>query len=128
MTQLTDASGVALALPRPPRRIVSLIPSITETLCHLGLADALVGVTAYCVEPREVVRGKTRIGGEKDPGGYARPLEWVAALKFLGGQGVGVESVHLALEGFVLRQGEIARAAQRGGCLRADAGRVKFRR
>ncbi|HTO14031.1 MAG TPA: cobalamin-binding protein, partial [Candidatus Binatia bacterium] len=47
--------------------IVSLIPSITETLCALGLADALVGVTAYCVEPRAVVRGKTRIGGEKDP-------------------------------------------------------------
>jgi ABC-type Fe3+-hydroxamate transport system substrate-binding protein len=63
----TDASGTALALPRPPRRIVSLIPSITETLCHLGLADALVGVTAYCVEPADVVRGKTRIGGEKDP-------------------------------------------------------------
>jgi len=63
----TDASGTALALPRPPRRIVSLIPSVTETLCHLGLAEALVGVTAYCVEPRDVVRGKTRIGGEKDP-------------------------------------------------------------
>ncbi|HEU4370415.1 MAG TPA: cobalamin-binding protein [Methylomirabilota bacterium] len=63
----TDASGTALTLPRPPRRIVSLIPSVTETLCHLGLAEALVGVTAYCVEPREVVRSKTRIGGEKDP-------------------------------------------------------------
>jgi ABC-type Fe3+-hydroxamate transport system substrate-binding protein len=67
VTALTDASGTALALPRPPRRIISLIPSITETLCHLGLADALVGVTVYCVEPREVVRGKTRIGGEKNP-------------------------------------------------------------
>ena len=46
---------------------MSLIPSITETLCHLGLADALVGVTVYCVEPRAVVRDKRRIGGEKDP-------------------------------------------------------------
>ena len=64
---MKDASGFALALPRPPRRIVSLIPSITETLCHLGLADALVGITVYCVEPRALVRGKTRIGGEKDP-------------------------------------------------------------
>jgi len=36
-------------------------------LCALGLADALVGVTVYCVEPRDVVRGKTRVGGEKDP-------------------------------------------------------------
>jgi ABC-type Fe3+-hydroxamate transport system substrate-binding protein len=67
VSPLRDASGTALALAAPPRRIVSLIPSVTETLCHLGLADALVGVTAYCVEPREVVRGKTRIGGEKDP-------------------------------------------------------------
>ena len=64
---LKDASGFVLSLSGPPRRIVSLIPSITETLCALGLADALVGVTAYCVAPREVVRGKTRIGGEKDP-------------------------------------------------------------
>lgn len=62
-----DASGVALALPGPPRRIVSLIPSTTELLCALGLADALVGVTVYCVEPRDVVRGKTRVGGEKNP-------------------------------------------------------------
>jgi ABC-type Fe3+-hydroxamate transport system substrate-binding protein len=64
---LVDASGVALELAAAPRRIVSLIPSTTELLCALGLADALVGVTVYCVEPRDVVRGKTRVGGEKDP-------------------------------------------------------------
>ena len=67
MAARVDASGVALPLPASPRRIVSLVPSITETLCALGLADALVAVTVYCVEPREVVRGKTRIGGEKNP-------------------------------------------------------------
>jgi ABC-type Fe3+-hydroxamate transport system substrate-binding protein len=64
---LVDASGVALPPGPPARRIVSLIPSTTETLCGLGLAEALVGVTAYCVEPRAVVRTKTRVGGEKDP-------------------------------------------------------------
>ena len=48
-------------------RIVSLIPSTTELLCELGLADALVGITAYCREPAHLLRGKTRIGGEKDP-------------------------------------------------------------
>jgi ABC-type Fe3+-hydroxamate transport system substrate-binding protein len=64
---LTDASGFTLDPAEPPRRIVSLIPSITETLCALGLANALVGITVYCVAPREVVRGKTRIGGEKNP-------------------------------------------------------------
>lgn len=51
----------------PARRIVSLVPSTTELLCALGLADAVVGVTVYCIEPRDVVRTKTRVGGEKDP-------------------------------------------------------------
>lgn len=64
---LTDATGAVRETGRPPRRIVSLIPSTTETLCTLGLADALVGVTVYCREPADVVRGKTKIGGEKDP-------------------------------------------------------------
>jgi ABC-type Fe3+-hydroxamate transport system substrate-binding protein len=67
MAARVDASGVAVELARPPRRIVSLVPSITETLCGLGLADALVGITVYCVEPRDVVSTKTRIGGEKNP-------------------------------------------------------------
>jgi ABC-type Fe3+-hydroxamate transport system substrate-binding protein len=67
MVARVDSSGVAVELERPPRRIVSLVPSLTETLCALGLADALVGITVYCVEPREVVAGKTRIGGEKNP-------------------------------------------------------------
>ena len=64
---MVDASGVELRLARPPRRIVSLLPSVTETLCALGLADALVGVTAYCVEPRALVRDTSRVGGTKDP-------------------------------------------------------------
>jgi ABC-type Fe3+-hydroxamate transport system substrate-binding protein len=50
-----------------PPRIVSLIPSTTELLCDLGLADALVGITVYCREPAALLRGKTRVGGEKDP-------------------------------------------------------------
>ena len=62
-----DASGQALTLSVPPRRIVSLIPSTTELLCDLGLADALVGVTVYCSEPRDIVRTRTKVGGEKDP-------------------------------------------------------------
>ena len=67
MPALVDATGASLPTDQPRRRIVSLIPSTTETLCALGLADALVGVTAYCREPAAVTRTKTRIGGEKDP-------------------------------------------------------------
>ena len=62
-----DASGVAVALRAPPRRIVSLIPSITETLFALGLGDAVIGCTVYCTQPPEGVAAKTRIGGEKNP-------------------------------------------------------------
>jgi ABC-type Fe3+-hydroxamate transport system substrate-binding protein len=67
MPRLLDATGVGLLTAEPRRRIVSLIPSTTETLCALGLADAIVGITAYCREPAAVTRTKTRIGGEKDP-------------------------------------------------------------
>jgi ABC-type Fe3+-hydroxamate transport system substrate-binding protein len=67
MAARVDASGVTVTLARPPRRIVSLVPSITETLCALGLAEALAAVTVYCVEPRAIVGDKTRIGGEKNP-------------------------------------------------------------
>jgi iron complex transport system substrate-binding protein len=37
----------------PPRKIVSLAPSVTETLFALGLGDRLVGVTTYCDYPAE---------------------------------------------------------------------------
>ncbi len=48
-------------------RIVSLCPSITESLVALGLADRLVGVTRYCLHPREVTERIRKVGGTKDP-------------------------------------------------------------
>lgn len=62
-----DASGVALTLPAPPRRIVSLIPSITEILFALGRGEAVAGCTIHCTQPPEGVATKTRVGGEKNP-------------------------------------------------------------
>jgi iron complex transport system substrate-binding protein len=44
---VTDASGVVFTAPVPPKRIVSLIPSVTETLFALGLGESLVGVTTF---------------------------------------------------------------------------------
>ncbi|HZP38741.1 MAG TPA: cobalamin-binding protein [Methylomirabilota bacterium] len=49
------------------RRIVSLIPSITEILFAIGAGDRVVGCTIYCTEPPEGVATKTRVGGEKNP-------------------------------------------------------------
>src|SRR6266705_6261084 len=62
-----DATGAIVSLAAPPRRIVSLIPSITEILFAIGAGDRVVGCTIYCTEPPEGVATKTRVGGEKNP-------------------------------------------------------------
>jgi len=49
-----------------PARIVCLVPSITELLCDLGLAEQLVGRTGFCVHPWEIVRHVPKVGGTKD--------------------------------------------------------------
>jgi ABC-type Fe3+-hydroxamate transport system substrate-binding protein len=67
MRSFQDASGTAVVVSTPPRRIVSLIPSITETLFALGAGEAVAGCTTYCTEPRDGVATKTRVGGEKNP-------------------------------------------------------------
>ena len=64
---ITDDLGFRLKLESPPRRIVSLVPSWTETLFHLGLGNEVVGITKYCVEPAEAVATVPKIGGTKNP-------------------------------------------------------------
>lgn len=62
----TDQTGRAVRVNHPPQRIVSLVPSLTELVCDLGLKDQLVGITKFCVHPDEVYRSRTRVGGTKD--------------------------------------------------------------
>lgn len=50
----------------PDARIVSLVPSITELLCELGLAPQLVGRTGFCIHPEQVVHAIPKVGGTKD--------------------------------------------------------------
>ena len=50
----------------PNARIVSLVPSITELLCDLGLAGQLVGRTGFCIHPADVVQAIPKVGGTKD--------------------------------------------------------------
>jgi len=47
-------------------RIVCLVPSITELICELGLAEQLVGRTGFCIHPWETVRRIPKVGGTKD--------------------------------------------------------------
>ncbi|MET3130899.1 ABC-type Fe3+-hydroxamate transport system substrate-binding protein [Oxalobacteraceae bacterium GrIS 1.11] len=47
-------------------RIVSLVPSITELLCELGLAPHIVGRTGFCIHPAEQVAAIAKVGGTKD--------------------------------------------------------------
>jgi iron complex transport system substrate-binding protein len=50
----------------PPDKIVSLVPSITESLFDLGLGKKVIGVTDYCVHPLEQVKNLPRVGGPKN--------------------------------------------------------------
>jgi ABC-type Fe3+-hydroxamate transport system substrate-binding protein len=52
------------------------VPSQTELLYHLGLADEVVGITKFCIHPNEWFRNKTRVGGTKTVN-----IEKVRALK-----------------------------------------------
>ena len=65
MLLLTDQTGSTISLQSIPRRIVSLVPSQTELLYHLGLEEEVVGITKFCVHPEKWFRSKTRVGGTK---------------------------------------------------------------
>jgi ABC-type Fe3+-hydroxamate transport system substrate-binding protein len=59
-----------------PQRVVSLVPSVTETLFDLNLGNRLVGVTDYCTRPADGVRRLPKVGGTKNPN-----IERIVALR-----------------------------------------------
>jgi len=61
-----DAYGQEHPIADGVMRIVSLVPSITELLCELGLGPQLVGCTEYCVHPRSTIGKITKVGGTKN--------------------------------------------------------------
>ena len=65
----TDGNGrkTALHFHEPPKRVVSLVPSMTESMFELGFGDAIVGITDYCTNPASELQAITRVGGPKDP-------------------------------------------------------------
>jgi iron complex transport system substrate-binding protein len=73
--QVTDDRGVTVTFAQSPQRIVSLLPSLTETVCELGQCQRLVGVDRYSDFPLSV-RALPQVGGGLDPN-----IEAIVALK-----------------------------------------------
>lgn len=64
--EILDDLDRTVSLPSPAQRIVSLAPSITETLFAIGAGNQVVGVTDYCNHPEEAT-SKSRVGGITNP-------------------------------------------------------------
>jgi iron complex transport system substrate-binding protein len=73
--EVIDEAGRTVRVPQPVQRIVSLAPSLTETIYALGLQDRLVGDTDFCDYPPDAQK-KTKVGGAINPS-----LEQIVALR-----------------------------------------------
>ncbi len=60
-----DQLNRTLTLSHTPKRIISLVPSQTELLVDLGLEESIVGITRFCVHPKNLKKSKTIVGGTK---------------------------------------------------------------
>jgi ABC-type Fe3+-hydroxamate transport system substrate-binding protein/adenosylcobinamide amidohydrolase len=63
---VTDTGGQTVRLKDIPKRVVSLVPSATETFFALGAGDLIVGLTHHDTYPRET-NNKTVVGGFFNP-------------------------------------------------------------
>ena len=73
--EVTDDQGITLKLAKTPQRIVSLLPSLTESVCALGQCQRLVGVDRYSNFPASVIK-LPQVGGGLDPN-----IEAIVALR-----------------------------------------------
>lgn len=65
MRTIHDQLNRKIRIKEDPKKIVSLVPSQTELLVDLGLRDSIVGLTKFCVHPKELRKEKTVVGGTK---------------------------------------------------------------
>jgi iron complex transport system substrate-binding protein len=72
---VTDDRGRTITLPAPPQRIVTILPSLTETVCELQQCHRLVGVDRYSNWP-SAIESLPRVGGGIDPN-----IEAIVALR-----------------------------------------------
>lgn len=64
--KVTDQIGRAVQVSTSPKRIVSLVPSQTELLEYLGLESEVIGITKFCIYPKNWYESKQRVGGTKN--------------------------------------------------------------
>ena len=88
VTVLDDAQN-SVEIAKPPQRIVSLLPSLTETVCALGQCQRLVGLDRYSNWP-ESIQALPRMGGGLDPN-IERIVAQKPDLVLLAGSTRGVE-------------------------------------
>src|SRR3954452_9810726 len=65
MLAMKDVLGRTFDFASPPSRVVSLVPSLTETLFDLGAGESVVGITDFCIFPEGLTL--PRVGGTKNP-------------------------------------------------------------
>jgi ABC-type Fe3+-hydroxamate transport system substrate-binding protein len=63
--EFVDQLNRTVTLTQTPSRIISLVPSQTELLVALGLRKNIVGITKFCVHPKDLRKEKTIVGGTK---------------------------------------------------------------
>jgi len=60
-----DQLNREIYLPTVPKRIISVVPSQTELLFYLGLDEAIIGITKFCIHPEDKVKKAEKVGGTK---------------------------------------------------------------
>jgi iron complex transport system substrate-binding protein len=137
-------SGSVAAVERPPARLVSMSPALTEILFALGLGERVAGVTRYCDFPAEAAT-KARIGGYLDPSFEAivalepdlvlLQVEHAEVQSRLAGLGLPtlvvdlrrVQDIPAGVESVAARCGVSERGAALAAAIRADLERVSLR-
>jgi iron complex transport system substrate-binding protein len=133
--EVVDETGRTVRIPQPVTRIVSLAPSLTETIYALGLQDRLVGDTDYCDYPPDAQK-KQKVGGAINPSleeiAYLRPdvvlvtkhlntLDTVHSLDALGIPSYATDPRNVdEIMASAKRLGEVLGAAEAGAALAED--------
>jgi len=133
--EVTDDRGASVSFAQPPQRVVSLLPSLAETVCELGACARLVGVDRYSNFPASLQK-LPQVGGGLDPNIEAivalRPDVVLMAtssragerLRALGIKVVSLEpKTHADVQRVVLKMGEVLAVPDAAKIWRAiDAG------